>query len=253
MTSRQGRPPLSRGGAARRGSGAACGESLADARSQIRSQTGRKKGRFCGTCSGDGLRALSRYRQENFVTAPSASKSPPRLRLRLFGPFDARLHERPLPRLRTRKEQWLLALLALRCPHAVDRVWLADTLWPDSLDGAGGNLRRSLNNLRTALGADGPRITSPTPGSLALESDGCEIDVSAFDAALALDSDEALGRGGRALPGATAGRVPGRMGDPRAPDARAGVPPGARDSGARGRRDGRTLLHPPATGGRLWR
>ena len=130
------------------------------------------------------------------MTAPTAlpTLKMPRLRLRLFGPFDARLDERPLPRLRTRKEQWLLALLALRCPHAVDRVWLADALWPDSLDGALGNLRRSLNNLRTALGADGAWITSPTPGSLALEPDGCEIDVTAFDEALALGSDEALER-----------------------------------------------------------
>ena len=125
---------------------------------------------------------------------PTDPESPP-LRLRLFGPFDARLGNHSLPRLRTRKEQWLLALLALRGPHAVDRGWLAGTLWPESSEsGALGNLRRSLNNLRAALGREAARIVSPTPGSLALTGAGCEIDVAAFDDALASGDDEALER-----------------------------------------------------------
>ena len=98
-------------------------------------------------------------------------------------PAGARL---PLPRLRTRKEQWLLALLALRSPNAVEREWLAGTLWPECAESrAFSNLRRSLSNLRAVLGLDATRIVSPTPGSVALDTAGINVDVAAFDAALA--------------------------------------------------------------------
>ena len=36
------------------------------------------------------------------------------LTLRLFGAFEAQVQGRPLGRLRTRKERWLLAVLTLR-------------------------------------------------------------------------------------------------------------------------------------------
>ena len=58
--------------------------------------------------------------------------APAALSLRLFGPFDARLHGAPLARLRSRKGQWLLALLVLRHGRPVERAWLAGMLWPDS-------------------------------------------------------------------------------------------------------------------------
>jgi DNA-binding SARP family transcriptional activator len=44
------------------------------------------------------------------------------LTIRLLGPFEVRLRGQPLPRLRSRKGQWLLALLALRHGHEVDRA-----------------------------------------------------------------------------------------------------------------------------------
>ena len=107
------------------------------------------------------------------------------LSLRLFGPFQAGWGQRPLPRLRTRKEQWLLALLALRSPSGVEREWLAGTLWPECDESrAFSNLRRSLSNLRAILGPDARRIVSPTPGSIGLDTAGMEVDVAAFDAAL---------------------------------------------------------------------
>ena len=107
------------------------------------------------------------------------------LSLRLFGPFQAGWGQRALPRLRTRKEQWLLALLALRSPSGVEREWLAGTLWPECDESrAFSNLRRSLSNLRAVLGPDAMRIVSPTPGSIALDTAGMEVDVAAFDAAL---------------------------------------------------------------------
>ena len=36
------------------------------------------------------------------------------LTIQLLGPFEVRLHGQPLPRLRSRKGLWLLALLTLR-------------------------------------------------------------------------------------------------------------------------------------------
>src|SRR5207248_1808120 len=81
--------------------------------------------------------------------------------IRLFGPLDVRLGEMPLPPLRSRKGFWLLALLVLRHgrPHPlepvagvgtpVQREWLAETLWPDSLASEGfASLRQSLADLR---------------------------------------------------------------------------------------------------------
>src|SRR5947209_19662737 len=92
------------------------------------------------------------------------------LALHLFGPFEVRLHGHPLPRLRSRKGQWLLALLTLRHGGEVDRSWLAGTLWPDSRETAAfASLRNCLKDLRRALGSEAGRLRSPTPRHLALD------------------------------------------------------------------------------------
>src|SRR5437762_9402776 len=86
------------------------------------------------------------------------------LDIRMLGPFEVRVHGRPLPRLRTRKGEHLLALLVLRHDRDTERAWLAETLWSDSDSwGALNNLRRSLTDLRQALGAEASRLRSPTP------------------------------------------------------------------------------------------
>src|SRR5947207_8117 len=46
------------------------------------------------------------------------------LRIHLFGPFEARVNDAPLPRLRSRKVQSLLALLTLRRGSEVARPWV---------------------------------------------------------------------------------------------------------------------------------
>jgi predicted ATPase/DNA-binding SARP family transcriptional activator len=108
------------------------------------------------------------------------------LRIRLFGPFEAHRHGEPLPPLRTRKVQWLLALLVLRHGRAVERDWLAGLLWPDHPTPRGlALLRRELNDLRRALGPEAARLHAPTPHSLALDLTGAAVDLVAFDAALA--------------------------------------------------------------------
>ena len=53
--------------------------------------------------------------------------------------------------------------------QAVERGWLAGTLWPDSPEGhALSNLRASLTDLRRALGAAAGCVCAPSPRSLAL-------------------------------------------------------------------------------------
>src|SRR5581483_8167603 len=117
------------------------------------------------------------------------------LEIRLFGPFTARLHGKPLPPLRTRKGQWLLALLALRHDREVERAWLTAQLWPDSPESQGlYNLRRSLSDLRRALGEAADCLQSPSLRTLRFDSAHCDLDICAFAAALAEGTEPALER-----------------------------------------------------------
>src|SRR4051794_8530279 len=85
------------------------------------------------------------------------------LQVRLFGPLVVYAHGEPLPRLRSRKTEWLLALLVLRAGQKVARTWVAGTLWPDSSERqALANLRLNLQDLRRALGSQAERLQSPT-------------------------------------------------------------------------------------------
>jgi DNA-binding SARP family transcriptional activator len=133
----------------------------------------------------------------------------PSLAVNLFGPFEARLGETPMPRPRTRKGQWLLALLALRAGREVERGWLAGTLWPDSSEAlASGNLRTALNDLRQALGSAAARLCSPSTRTLRLDMSDVRVDVLEFDAAVASAETAALERavalyGGPLLEGCT--------------------------------------------------
>src|SRR5688500_3680361 len=87
---------------------------------------------------------------------PDDAASP--LGARLLGPFELRVNGRPLPRLRFRKSQAVLALLALRQGCEVERDWLAGLLWPDSRPAAAlHSLRNCLTDLRHALGPEASR------------------------------------------------------------------------------------------------
>jgi predicted ATPase/DNA-binding SARP family transcriptional activator len=113
----------------------------------------------------------------------AASESTPSgLTLTLFGAFTVRVDGSPLPRLRSRKGTWILALLALREGSPVERDWLVGTLWPESAESAAlANLRCSLKDLRRALGPAAGRLRSPTPHTLALDLIDAVVDVAAFD------------------------------------------------------------------------
>jgi predicted ATPase/DNA-binding SARP family transcriptional activator len=115
------------------------------------------------------------------------------LSIRLFGRFEVEVDGLPLPKTRSRKERWLLALLVLERGRPVSRAQLAQTLWPfpdHPADLAAYNLRRSLAELRRALGRRADRLQSPTPRTLALNLEGAEVDLLAFDTAL-FDGDAA--------------------------------------------------------------
>jgi predicted ATPase/DNA-binding SARP family transcriptional activator len=111
----------------------------------------------------------------------------------LFGQFSARVHGKPLSGLRSRKGEWLLALLALNHRREVDRDWLAGTLWPESLGRqARANLRLCLTDLRQALGDQAYRLQSPTSRTLCLDLTAAEVDIVAFDQAIADQTPRAL-------------------------------------------------------------
>jgi len=131
------------------------------------------------------------------------------LTIRLFGPLEVRLRGEPLPHLPTRKVAWALALLVLRHDRALERDWLAGTLWPDSAaDRASYYLRRGLSQLRRALGAEAWRITTPTRHAVSLDLSGAEVDLVCFDEALQRGDADSLARavavyGGPLLEGCT--------------------------------------------------
>lgn len=127
------------------------------------------------------------------MDAPVQPISP--LEIRLFGPFDVQVDGRPLPKLGSRKRQWLLALLTLRHGREVHRSWLAGTLWPESAEPqAQANLRQSLADLRRALGAQAWRIHSVTSRTLSLDLQGAYADIPAFDESVALSDSQSLKR-----------------------------------------------------------
>src|SRR5689334_830714 len=116
----------------------------------------------------ENLEAILAGRQPMLAIDIDSAASP--LAMRLFGPMDVRVQGRPLPQLRSRKGYWLLALLVLRHERPVERDWLAGTLWPESLQSqAYSSLRRTLTDLRQAMGEEAARLRSPTPHTLCLD------------------------------------------------------------------------------------
>ena len=115
------------------------------------------------------------------------------LSITLFGPFTVRIHGQPLKPLYSRKGQWLLALLTLHSGQEVPRSKLAGLLWPDSPESQSlFYLRKSLSDLRQALGDEAARIRSASSQALVLDLSGAEGDVLAFDQAIACGDSASL-------------------------------------------------------------
>jgi predicted ATPase/DNA-binding SARP family transcriptional activator len=126
---------------------------------------------------------------------PSSHHSSTGLSLRMFGPLDVRVGNDPLPALRSRRGYWLLALLTLRHEREVEREWLASTLWPESAEMQSlASLRRTLTDLRSALGIEAWRLASPTPHTLRLNLEDAFADVIAFDGSIEQGNPDALAR-----------------------------------------------------------
>ena len=104
------------------------------------------------------------------------------LQIRLLGRVEVAISGVPMRGLRGKSGLWLLGILTLQA-RPVERDWLAGVLWPDSAPDAGrANLRRTLTDLRAALGDAAPRLVSPTAQTIGLTVAPHEADVRAFRA-----------------------------------------------------------------------
>ena len=116
-----------------------------------------------------------------------------KLQINLFGTLDVRINGQPLPPLRSVKGQHLFALLILRHEKEASRHWLAETLWPDSLETQAGNsLRQSLADLREALGEHACWLTSTNKSMLRLDLAQADVDIIQFDKNIKQGNDTAL-------------------------------------------------------------
>ena len=115
---------------------------------------------------------------------------PPALRVALLGELSLRLGDAPLPPLESARAESLLAYLLLHRDAAQPRARIAGFLWPDSSEAqARTNLRHVLHTLRHAL-PEAQRCLEVTARTLRW-SGPVELDVAAFEGALALGDPEA--------------------------------------------------------------
>ena len=119
-------------------------------------------------------------------TTPENSDVPPEenapaVVLRCFGVFHLAVAGREVLSL-SRAAKELLALLVLRGEQHTARVWLASSLWPDApRERALYYLRRTLTEIRAALGPERDRLLSPDTAHLRFETRGMNCDVLDFD------------------------------------------------------------------------
>jgi len=117
------------------------------------------------------------------------------LQINLFGRFEVFTDGVPMRRLRTHRGNHLLALMALRLGRPIDRSFLAATIWPDSdHSDALYSLRRTLTDLRQALGSAGSAILSPSTSSVQLDVTQTEVDLAEFEAAIKLGDEASVAR-----------------------------------------------------------
>jgi len=113
------------------------------------------------------------------------------LKLRLLGPFEARLGSGPPVTFSTRRSQALLACLALRPGRAHSRESLTALLWGEADDAhARQSFRQALTDLRKSL-KDAPGLLISRE-SVALREQDLDSDLAAFEGLLAQGTPEAL-------------------------------------------------------------
>ncbi len=127
------------------------------------------------------------------MSCSTLESSQARVKIGLLGPFEIQIEGRSVGLIHSRKEQWLLAILALRNGKEITRSQLAGMLWTDSTEeNALANLRSSLYLLRRTLGAEAVRLKSPTPRALRFDLTDTFTDVIAFDAAQSRSDTDSL-------------------------------------------------------------
>ncbi|HET8754508.1 MAG TPA: BTAD domain-containing putative transcriptional regulator, partial [Solirubrobacteraceae bacterium] len=115
---------------------------------------------------------------------------PPALRVALLGELSLHLGATPLAPLESARAESLLAYLLLHRDAAQPRARIAGLLWPDSSEAqARTNLRHVLHTLRHAL-PEAERCLEVTARTLRWTGP-VELDVAAFEGALALGDGEA--------------------------------------------------------------
>ncbi|AIE87470.1 tetratricopeptide repeat protein [Fimbriimonas ginsengisoli] len=115
------------------------------------------------------------------------------IELRLFGRYEVTVDGTPLRRLRTHRGHMVLALLGLRLGKPIDRHAIAETVWPYSEPSdALYSLRRTLTDLRQALGTESGAIVSPTPTTLQLDENRVLVDVREYERLIARDATGAI-------------------------------------------------------------
>ena len=109
------------------------------------------------------------------------------LTLQLFGTFQARQGDTPLPGLHRREGERLLAFLVLQKGEPVASRELAQRFWPAEAQlnmgeqGDFPNVRQAIRALRQALGANEDRLSRPTRATVQLDLTDIDTDVVAFD------------------------------------------------------------------------
>ena len=125
------------------------------------------------------------------ITAPTASTIG--LEVTLLGGFGARLASGAAVSLPTKKAQALLSYLAIRAGQGHPRDKLAALLWGEkSDDQARGGLRHALVALRRALAGAHPASLRIEGRTLALNSNGVEVDVVSFERRVAEGTPRSL-------------------------------------------------------------
>ncbi len=128
------------------------------------------------------------------VTPSGAGGDMARLGLTLLGGFEARLASDPAVSL-PGKAQALLAYLALRSGQAHPRSKLAALLWADSAEPhARASPRQTLSTLGRALAGVTPASLVTGDHTVVLDPAAADVDVAAFERAVAEGTPEALER-----------------------------------------------------------
>ncbi|HLK60419.1 MAG TPA: AAA-like domain-containing protein [Chthonomonadaceae bacterium] len=121
----------------------------------------------------------------------------PLLTIRLFGRFAATLAGEPLPGLRLREGERLLAYLALHAGALISYRTLAEQFWPSEArqndEYSGGDypsVRQAVRALRMALGEEAWRLKSGGKGVVSFDVTDAEVDVAAFERLVQGDDTE---------------------------------------------------------------